>query len=342
MNSLTLSQLKQDKHPSIAPLYMIESDDLYLRTEAQDIIKQKAKQLGFTERHSFTFSGNSSWQDIWEHIDNISLFGEKKVIEIHVPGGKPGKSGISGIDRICKSIEHEQLRDICIILVFPKLDYATSKTEWVKKCQTYAVCLKIPVLTRNTFPSWLEQKLSEYGLSTSHEALEWLSDHLEGNSFAAAQEILKLSYLYPAGPLTIEQIQNAVLDVARYNVFDLIDAIHQRNPKRASKILLGLASEGEEPMSILGLLGKMIRDLHALHIAQQNRENLNDTFKRLRLFGASQTALSHMMQRLSFRATMISLNHVMDIELIIKGTHVKNRLNNPWMELNKLIIKLSQ
>lgn len=338
--TLPAQQLEAQLKQGISPLYYLASDELLLSHEALDLIRREAKQQGFSEKHSFILSATSSWAAIWNQLQDVSLFGDKKLVELHLPSGKPGLAGSKQLQELSKQLSDGRLRDICVVIVLPKLDTSSDKSAWAKALKQIAIQVSIPTIGAAQLPKWIVERLSRNHQSITPETLAWLTEHVEGNLFAAYQEIQKLALIYPAGELSEQDVRQAVLDVSRYNVFDLLDAVYQNTPQKVAKILHGLQAEGESLMPVLGLVSKLIRDLYVLAQARLQSLPLSPIFQQLRIFPSRQQVYLSLLDRLSFKTIMGLTQHALDVELIFKGQTISNRLNQPWQELHKLILRL--
>jgi DNA polymerase-3 subunit delta len=187
----------------------------------------------------------------------MSLFGDKKLIELRIPGGKPGKDGSAALQSYAKDLNPDNLT----LITLPKLDWQTAKAAWVGSLQQAAVYIEIPNVERAALPGWIGMRLSAQNQSADRQSLDFIADRVEGNLLAAHQEIQKLGLLYEPGKLTFEQVQDAVLNVARYDVFKLSEAMLAGNPARLVRMLEGLKGEGEALPLVLWAVSEEIRTL---------------------------------------------------------------------------------
>ena len=201
----------------LAPLYVITSDEHLLALEAADRIRKTARAQGYTERDVLTVERSFKWGELLAANQAMSLFGDKKLIELRIPGGKPGKDGSAALQAYAKDLSPDNLT----LITLPKLDWQTAKAAWVTTLQQAAVYIEIPNVERAQLPNWIGMRLSAQGQGAERQSLDFIADRVEGNLLAAHQEIQKLGLLYEPGKLTYEQVHDAVLNVARYDVFKL-------------------------------------------------------------------------------------------------------------------------
>lgn len=243
----------------LLPVYLISSDDPLLQQEASDAVRQACRAQGYTERQVFSVERSFNWNQLREANATLSLFAEKRILEVRIPSGKPGDQGAL----VLQEYLARPADDTVLLISLPRLDGSTLRTKWVKALQDSPICgfVQIPVITPEQLPQWLNQRLQQKGLSADTEVLELISDRVEGNLLAAAQEIEKLTLLTDAKHLDSATVQNAIADSARYDIFTLVDAALASDTARSLRILSGLRAEGNEVPVILWALARDIRQL---------------------------------------------------------------------------------
>ena len=241
----------------LAGLYVITSDEHLLALEAADKIRKAARAQGFSEREVLVVDRSFKWGELLAANQSQSLFGDKKLIELRIPTGKPGKDGGKALQDYAASLSPDNVT----LITLPKLDWATQKAAWVGSLQQAAVYIDIPLVERVQLPAWLGVRLAAQRQSANRECLDFIADRVEGNLLAAHQEIQKLALLYPEGPLSFEQIHDAVLNVARYDVFKLNEAMLSGDTTRLVRMLEGLKGEGEALPLVLWAVAEEVRTL---------------------------------------------------------------------------------
>ncbi|HEU4372463.1 MAG TPA: DNA polymerase III subunit delta, partial [Telluria sp.] len=248
---------------TIAPLYVISSDEHLLALEAADKIRRAARANGYSERDVLTVERNFKWGELLAANNEMSLFGDKKLIELRIPTGKPGKDGGAALQSYAKGLSPDNLT----LITLPKLDWQTAKAAWVGALQQAAVYIEIPIVERAALPGWIGTRLAAQGQSADRQSLDFIADRVEGNLLAAHQEIQKLGLLHEPGKLAFEQVHDAVLNVARYDVFKLSEAMLAGDPARLVRMLEGLKGEGEALPLVLWAVAEEIRTLLKLKAA---------------------------------------------------------------------------
>ena len=262
---LNPAQLAKHLQGSLAPVYVVSGDEPLLRQEACDAIRAACRQRDFSERQVFNAEANFDWGLLLEAGASLSLFAEKRLLELRLPSGKPGDKGAAALQEYLQ----RPPEDTVLLVTLPKLDGATQKTKWAKALidGEAAQFIQIWPVDVHQLPQWIRQRLSQAGLAASQDAVDLIAARVEGNLLAAAQEIEKLKLLADGNQLDAATVQAAVADSARFDVFGLIDAALAGEAAHSLRMLEGLRGEGVEPPVILWALAREIRQLAG--IAQQ-------------------------------------------------------------------------
>ncbi len=326
---------------SLAPCTVICGDEILLATEAGDALRAAAMRLGCTERTRLVMDARGDWGAVLAATQNTSLFGDLRLIEISLPTGKPGKTGGETLQRLAALASEGRLPDVRIIVHLPGLDRATQQSKWAQALRQAAQWVDVPSIGREALPAWIAGRLARQGQDMAPEALEWVADKVEGNLLAAHQEVQKLALLYPPGRVSLEQAQAAVLNVARYNPFDLRDAMLQGRADRALSVLEGLRAEGEALLLVLWAVGEEIRILGRLSEAQRARQGIDALLRKHRLFGPRERLARQALARVPPGAWPAAVRQVQEIDCMIKGIPIPGRLSDPWDELARLIMRIA-
>ncbi|NOL49859.1 DNA polymerase III subunit delta [Pelistega europaea] len=323
----------------VDPFYCVIGEELLLRNETVDALRQHCRDLGFSERISLVLDANGPWHKIQENLQNTSLFAEQKILEITIPTGKPGRVGSAALIQLAEQVQQGQVSDCTIILNLPKLDKKTLEGKWCKAIFQAATTIDVPQITRPQLPAWIQQRLALQQQHVDKETLDFIVEKVEGNLFAAHQEILKLGMMLPPGQIDFNSVEQAVRDVARFDVFQLTDAMLAGNTKRSVRILQSLEDEGEALPAVLAIISREISTLYTLAQVKRQGGNLNQTMSSLRIFSSRQPLFHSALQRLSLPKLMGLIQHASDIDRLFKGYPVEGRLRDAWQELKRLVAK---
>ncbi|HET8596696.1 MAG TPA: DNA polymerase III subunit delta [Castellaniella sp.] len=321
----------------LPPCAVLSGDEILLVTEIADACRAAAIQQGCTERTHLVMDARSDWSAALAAARNTSLFGDLRMLEISLPTGKPGKTGSDALQSLTDMAAGGQLPDVRILIRLPALDWTTQKAKWVQALKKHTLWIDVPTIARTALPAWIAGRLKRQDQSADADTLAWLSDKVEGNLLAAHQEIQKLALLHPAGALTLEQVQAAVLNVARYNLYDLRDAMLAGQADRALTVLNGLRAEGEALPLVLWAVGEEIRMLARL----AGEPNPESAFRAHRIFGPRERLVRQALQRVPARSWPAAVRHAHEIDRLIKGLPTAGRLPDPWDELARLILRLA-
>lgn len=329
---------------TLARLYVITSDEHLLAMEATDKIRKRARAEGFSEREVLVVERYFNWGALQAASQSQSLFGERKLIELRVPGGKPGKDGSQALQQLAARSSKSQggADDTVTLVTLPKLDWATQKTAWVSALQQAAVFIDIPLVERGQLAAWIGQRLAAQGQSTDKPALDFMVERVEGNLLAAHQEIRKLALLYPEGRLSFDQIQDAVLNVARYDVFKLNEAMLAGDVARLTRMLDGLKGEGEALPLVLWAVTEEIRTLLKLKLGTHEGKQLGMLLKEYRIWGPRERLMAPALARLPLSTLQAALPQAAQVDRLIKGLRTKQFAGDAWDALLQLALKIAR
>lgn len=251
------NQLSSHLQKNLAPCYLVTGDEHLLVDEALDSIRGAARERGFTSRELFDATAGFDWAQLRDSSANLSLFAEKRIIELRLPTGKPGRIGSRAIVDLVGSTDP----DLMFIVSGPKLDRSGQSSKWVKSVEAEGVNIQVWPIDARELPGWITERMRQAGLQPDRGAVALIADRVEGNLLAAGQEIEKLRLILGEGKVSANDVSTAVANSSRYDVFKLVDAALTGDAKRALKILSGLRAEGVEPVIIVWALTRELRTL---------------------------------------------------------------------------------
>jgi len=336
---MKLSPAQLDKHlkGQLAPVYVVSGDDPLLCQEAADAIRAAARRQGYDERQVFSADANFDWGSLLLAGASLSLFAQRRLLELRLPSGKPGDKGAAALIEYCAN----PAEDTLLLISLPRLDASAQKSKWGKALLEGAQCQFIQIwpIDAQQLPQWIAQRLSQAGLSARRDAVELLAARVEGNLLAAAQEIEKLKLLAEASQVTVETVQAAVADSARFDVFGLVDAILKGDAGHALRMLEGLRGEGVEPPVILWALARELRLLAG--IAQQFSQGvpLEKAFSQARppVWDKRRPLVGKAVQRLPAQRWNQLLLDAQRIDAQIKG----QAEGSPWTSMTRLVLLMA-
>ncbi len=253
------SKLKQ----GLLPVYLLTGDEPLQMDEASDLIRAEARAKGFSDRSILDADRRFDWNELAQQADSLSLFAEQRILDLRIPSGKPGTSGSQALSEYAE----RPPEDTILLLTMPKLERSQTGSKWFKALDKIGAVIQIWPIEGPRLPPWIEQRMRNCGLIPEPGVVTMLAQRIEGNLLAASQEIEKLLLLHGPGIITVEQLEAAVSDSARYDVFNLVDSALQGKTAYCSKVLKGLKGEGTPAPVVLWALTREIRMLAELSYA---------------------------------------------------------------------------
>lgn len=337
---LALPQLAAHLQKGLRPLYTLHGDEALLVQEAADAIRTAARAQGFTERQVHIAAGaHFDWSGVLAAGQSLSLFGDRQMVEIRIPSGKPGKDGSAALQQLAQNAAASD--GVLTLVLLPRLDRATKTGAWFGALESAGVSLQIDPVERAALPQWIAQRLAAQGQRVpageeGQQALAFFADRVEGNLLAAHQEILKLGLLHPPGELSGEMIRQAVLNVARYDVFKLSEAVLAGDRARVQRMLDGLQAEGEAEVLVHYTLAEDIRALKQVKDAIAAGRPLPVALREQRIWGVRERLFERALPRLSPAVLTGLLQAAHQVDGVVKGLRHPSWPAAAWPALHRL------
>lgn len=341
---VALAQLSQHLQRGLAPLYVLHGDEPLLQQEAADTIRATARAQGYTERSSYTVAGaHFDWSAVLAAGGSLSLFADKQIVEIRIPSGKPGKDGSVALQQVAESARGND--STLTLLMLPRLDKATRTGAWFAALEGSGVSIQIDPVERAQLPQWIAQRLAAQGQRVvageeGQRTLQFFADRVEGNLLAAHQEISKLALLHPPGELTWAQVEAAVLNVARYDVFKLSESVLSGQVARVQRMLDGLQAEGEAEVLVHWALAEDIRALKRVKDAMNAGRPLPMALRENRIWGPKERLFERILPQASDAALARLLQAAHVVDGIVKGLKQPDWPTDGWQALQRLALQV--
>ena len=343
---IALNQLTAHLAKGLRPLYTLHGDEPLLQQEAADAIRAAARTQGYTERTTFVVAGaHFDWSAVLAAGGSLSLFADKQIVEIRVPSGKPGKDGSAALQHIAQAAAGND--STLTLVLLPRLDKATKTGAWFAALENNGATVQIDPIERAQLPAWIAQRLAAQGQRVvageeGQRTLTFFADRVEGNLLAAHQEIQKLALLYPPGELGWAQVEAAVLNVARYDVFKLSEAVLAGQVLRVQRMLDGLQAEGEAAVLVHWALAEDIRALKRVKDAMVAGKPLPMALRENRVWGAKERLFERILPRASDAQLARLLQSAHLVDGIVKGLKAPDWPQEPWQALQRLALQLGK
>ena len=316
------------------PLYIISGDEPLLTQEACDCVRQAARNNGFTEREIFQVETGFDWSDLLESANNMSLFGDRKLLELRFNKAKVDDKAKKSISLYMENPSPDNL----LLIIIPKLDKRFTSTQWFKTLETQTGFCQIWPIDEKQLPQWIRERLMSAGYQPTSEAVELLSERVQGNLLAAAQEVEKLTLFVPSGPIDDKTIENCVSDQARYNIYDLVDQAIQGNFSQALKMLNYLRAGGTEATLVLWALAKELRILEAVSYQVETGMPPAKAFRDNRVWDNRKPILQRALGKLSSKDFQQGLMIATQADHSIKGLAG----GSPWTHFEDILLMLAK
>ena len=315
-------------------LYVIHGEALLLAIEAADAIRAAAHEAGYGERETLIAEQGFKWAELRNSAQSMSLFSSRKVIDLRIPSGKPGVEGAQALQDHCANLNPDTLT----LISLPHLDGTAMKSKWFTALEQHATVISANEVSLAALPAWIAVRLKRQEQSADADTLAFLAQRVEGNLLAAFQEIQKLALLFPAGPLSFDQVKDSVMDVTRYDVFRLSEAMLAGDAERYVRILDGLRAEGTATVLILWAIAEDIRALAKVSRAMQQNGNLSGALRSARVWGVRQKLVERAVRRFTPKFAERALRQAAYIDRLIKGL----RQGDVWDELMHLGVRCAR
>jgi len=329
-------QLQSHLQKQLLPVYIVSGDEPLLAQESIDTLRRAAWENGFSQRELFHFEGNHQhfdWNPLINEANSLSLFADRKILEVRIASGKPGDKGSKALCEICDNLSPDNL----LLLVLPKLDRGAQNSKWMKTLESAGAHIQVWPITGAQLPRWIQQRLHQAGIEANTEAVQILADRVEGNLLAAVQEIEKLKLLALDGSVDAQRMSSVVADSARYDLFEFVDQILRGDAQSAARSLRGLQNEGTDSMPVLW---SITRELRILLVASEQIEQGAHSDSALKSAGVWDKRIPLFrgaLRRLRPAYLRMLLYQAGAIDRSIKG----QRKGDIWDELTTLVLSMA-
>ena len=340
------ARLQDHLNKELRSLYTLHGDEPLLQQEAADLIRQSARARGYTERHVFTVAGaHFNWSEVHAAGASMSLFADKLILDLRIPSGKPGKEGSVALQQLAESTVGNDA--VLVLVLLPRLDKAAKSSGWFSALEANGASVQLDPVERAALPAWIAQRLAQQQQRVregeeGQRSLQFFADRVEGNLLAAHQEIQKLGLLYEPGELSFEQIERAVLNVARYDVFKLGEAVLAGQHLRVQRMMDGLQAEGVAEVLVHYTLAEDIRSLKRVKDAVGAGRPLPQVLREQRIWGHKEKLFERVLPQLSTATLQRLLQSAHQVDGVVKGMKLPTWPTDNWQALLRLALMMSK
>lgn len=330
---IAANQLSSQLNQSLLPCYLVSGDEPLLVLEALDTIRAAAREQGFGSRELFVQTGGFDWSELTNAGGNLSLFADRRIIELRLPAGKPGVKGSATIADFAASSGD----DILFLCSAPKPDRSSANAKWIKAFEKHGGLVQVWPVDSRELPGWIDARMRRAGLKPDRDAVRLLADRVEGNLLAAQQEIEKLRLLHGEGPVNAEDVDAAVADSSRYDVYKLVDAAVGGDAARAVRILNGIRIEGVEPVIVMWALTRELRTLANLAESVRGGTDLSSAMRQAYVWQNRQGLVRACVGRHQPGEFYRLLKLARDADAAAKG----QKRADPWQLATQIVLELT-
>lgn len=330
---LKAEQLGGHLRNGAAPIYLVSGDEPLQVAEACDAIRAQVRAEGAEEREVFHAEAGFDWNSLLHSAGSLSLFASKRLMELRLPSGKPGKEG----GKVLQEYAERTPEDVTLIVITSRLDASAQKAAWVKGLEKAGVFIQIWPVEPRQLPGWIAHRMRGKGLAPDEEAVSLLAERVEGNLLAAAQEIDKLFLLFGEGKIDAQQVAEAVADSARFDSFGLVDCLLEGNAARAMRMINGLRAEGEDALHLLGTLTWALRGLAEINHEMHDGRSLDAALERRYAWKRRKGLIQRGLRRLGGNRLHNLLRFAARIDRVAKGMEQ----GDGWEELTRLSLAIA-
>ncbi|MGD9020213.1 MAG: DNA polymerase III subunit delta [Lysobacterales bacterium] len=327
-----MQQLAGSLEKSLAPVYLLAGEEPLLLQECCDQVREAARTRGFSEREVLHAGAGFDWSEL-QNAAAPSLFGSRKVIDLRLRTGKPGREGGMALGDWAA----EPNPDMLLLVSCEQWDAGSRKSKWAKALGKAGVRVDIWPVSAQELPGWLEQRMQQRGLQPEPDALRILVERLEGNLLAAAQEIDRLALLKGSGPISADDVLQAVADASRFDAFVLAEHMLQGNLRDCLRVAAGLRRMDTPVQPLVGALLRELKTTEAFRLAMRGGEPEASAFRRLNVWFRRQQTIRAAARRLDTRA----LYEAYELLALIDRQGKGRAAGSPWRTMDRLLLRLA-
>ena len=317
----------------LRPAYLIAGAEPLLVLEAADAVRAAARTQGCSEREVFEVDARGfDWNAFAMQVNAPSLFSARRLLELHLPTGKPGKEGGEAIEKFCADPPPD-----ATLLVLAGAWSRQHGGKWSEAVSRTGHFVEVREVRAHELPHWLERRLRSRGLRADAGAVQLLAERVQGNLLAAAQEVDKLVLLDDGRPLDAARMEQLIAESARYDVFGLVDAALNGQPAQVARMLAGLQAEGEAVPALMGMVTMELLRAAALAQTKARGGNLAAEFRAQRVWDSKQAAYTRALSRHDAAQWERFVAEAGRVDRISKG-----RLGgDAWRQLERLLLAVA-
>ncbi len=323
-------QLHNHLQQGIAPVYLLSGDEPQQLLECGDAIRHSARSHGYDERQVMEAVTHFDWGSLAVEAASMSLFSQRRILELRIPSGKPGREGAKAISDYLEKPPDDTL----LLIILPKLEGSQKNSKWFKTIDKAGVVIQVWPVKAAEMPGWIKNRAQHHGLQLTRESIQFLAQQTEGNLMAADQEIEKLRITHGVGNITLQDVAASASGSAHFTIFELMDAALAGETARALKIIRTLKAEGSPAPVVLWSVAREVRLAAGVAEALSRREPPAVVFKRQKppVWKSRQQLLTSGARRLPLQRWYRLIKKLAEADQAIKSS------GDPWIVMEEILL----
>jgi DNA polymerase-3 subunit delta len=328
-------QLAAQLQKGLLPVYLVFGDEQMLVEESADQVRQQARQLGANERQVWHVEGRFDWSQIQWQEQTMSLFDSQRLLEVRLPSGSPGKEGGEAFRRFVDNPP----QDTTLLIISGKIDSRSQKSKWFTELDKAGATIPVWPVDITNLPRWITQRLKQRSLTSSPAVSSLIAERVEGNLFAAAQEIEKLVLLCPDGQVNEETVLASVADNARFQAFGLMDTVFKGQAAKIPRMINQLKSEGNDILAIFSAVSWSLHRMVDMAFELNQGAQIEQVFRAQKppVWDKAKPIMRQALERHEAKRWQQFLQQMAEIDQAAKGTVAKC----PWTLLESLCLNVA-
>jgi len=246
---------KEIREGDIGPLYYVYGDEPYLVERGVKRLLARAVSPDFSEFNLTVFyGGEAKGEEIAEVVQTLPMFAERRVVLVK----KSGALTAAALDLLSGYVQ-DPVPSTCLIFQGEKIDQRKKFFVDLKKNGTL---VEYKRLYENQLGPFIREEAAAHGKRMELAATEMLSYFVGSNLQDLASQVEKVAmYVGEREIIRVDDVKAVACDTKVDSVFDLANALGEKNLGRALRTLQTLLRDGEAPLMVLAMVTRHYRQL---------------------------------------------------------------------------------
>lgn len=268
-------QLKKIQKGNIAPVYLVYGTEYYFMEQVKEALK---KQIDDEEAVVTYDLRETAIQDVVLDAETFPFFSDHQLVFAENPGFLDTKNNKTFVTHETESLEKYLQQPVpytTLILVAPyeKLDGRKKITKQLKK---QAEVIECQPLTGKSLQNFVMQMAKAEGIQLEKETYEQLSNTFHTDLYGLQKELNKLAiYANEQSFISKEEAALIISPTNQTNALQFVDAVIQKNLKKAIAMYKDLEKMKEEPIGLIALLAYQFRIIFQVKLYMKKGYNLD-------------------------------------------------------------------